>query len=101
MKAYGGADAYIRVFLTSALIIGEWSASRPRRFTTGERCPGDHWIGCWVGPRTGLDDVKKIKSRSYLDSNSEPSVVQPVANRYIDCDIPAPLGYERVLKFRI
>jgi hypothetical protein len=41
------------VFLTSALVGGEWSASRPGRFT-----PGTHWIGGWVGPRTGLDGVE-------------------------------------------
>jgi hypothetical protein len=28
MKTYGGVDVYIHVFLTSALIRGEWSASR-------------------------------------------------------------------------
>jgi hypothetical protein len=22
---------------------------------------GTHWIGCWVGPRAGLDHVEKIK----------------------------------------
>jgi hypothetical protein len=33
----------------------EWSASRPCRFTPGERAPGTHWIGDWVGPRAGLD----------------------------------------------
>jgi hypothetical protein len=33
MKAYGGVDIYIHVFLTSALVGGEWSASRPGRFT--------------------------------------------------------------------
>jgi hypothetical protein len=27
----------------------------------GERTPGAHWIGSWVGPRAGLDDVEKIK----------------------------------------
>jgi hypothetical protein len=45
MKAYGGVDVYIHIFLTSALIGGEWSASRPGRFTPGERAPFTHWIG--------------------------------------------------------
>jgi hypothetical protein len=36
-------------------------ASRPGRFTPGKRDPGTHWIGGWVGPRTGLDDVEKRK----------------------------------------
>jgi hypothetical protein len=39
MKAYGGVDALIHIFLTSALAGGEWSASRPGRFTPGEK-PG-------------------------------------------------------------
>jgi hypothetical protein len=43
------------------LVGGEWSASRPGRYTPGERAPGSHWIGGWVGPRTGLDDVEKRK----------------------------------------
>jgi hypothetical protein len=25
------------------------------RFTSGERTPGTHWIGGWVGLRAGLD----------------------------------------------
>jgi hypothetical protein len=29
MKAYGGVDVYIHILLTSALVRGEWSASRP------------------------------------------------------------------------
>jgi hypothetical protein len=45
--------------LTSALVGGEWSVSRLCRFTTGERAPGTYWIGGWVGPRNGLDDVEK------------------------------------------
>jgi hypothetical protein len=36
--------------LTSALDGGEWSASRPGRFTPRERAPGTHWIRGWVGP---------------------------------------------------
>jgi hypothetical protein len=61
MKAYGGVEVYIHVFLTSALVGGEWSASRPCRFTPGERDPGTHWIGGWVGPKAGLDDVERRK----------------------------------------
>jgi hypothetical protein len=61
MKAYEGVDVYIHVFLTSALVGGELSTSRLGRFTPGERAPGTHWLGGWVGPRTGLDDVEKIK----------------------------------------
>jgi hypothetical protein len=44
MKAYGGVDVKIHIFLTSALVGGEWSASRPGRFTPGERAPGTHCI---------------------------------------------------------
>jgi hypothetical protein len=40
---------------------GEWSASRPGRFTPGEKAPGTHWIGGWVDPRSGLDNVEKRK----------------------------------------
>jgi hypothetical protein len=49
---------YIHIFLTSALVGGEWSASRPGRFIPGERAPGTHWIGGWVDPRSGLDDAE-------------------------------------------
>jgi hypothetical protein len=61
MRAYGGVDIWIHIFLTSALVGGEWSASRPYRFIPGERGPGTQWIGGWVGPRAGLDDVEKRK----------------------------------------
>jgi hypothetical protein len=46
-------------FLTSALVGGEWSVSRPDRFTPGERAPSTHCIQGWVDPRAGLDDVEK------------------------------------------
>jgi hypothetical protein len=35
----------------------EWSASRLCRFIPEETALGTHWIGGWVGPRAGLDDV--------------------------------------------
>jgi hypothetical protein len=56
MKAYGGVDVEIHIFLTSALVGGEWSDSRPGRFT-----PGTHWIGGWVNLRASVDDVEKGK----------------------------------------
>jgi hypothetical protein len=62
MKAYGGVDVQIQIFLTSVLAGGEWSASLPGRITTGERDPGTHWIGGWVDPRASLDHVEKENS---------------------------------------
>jgi hypothetical protein len=35
MKTYGGVDVEIQVFLTSVLVGGEWSASRPGKFIPG------------------------------------------------------------------
>jgi hypothetical protein len=61
MKAYGEVDVQIHIFLISALAGGEWSASRPGRITPGERDLCTHWIGGWVDPRSGLDDVEKRK----------------------------------------
>jgi hypothetical protein len=61
MKAYGGVDVYIHIFLTSALAGGESSASCPGPFSPVETAPGTHWIGGWVGPRAGLDDVENRK----------------------------------------
>jgi hypothetical protein len=59
MKTYGGADVWTHVFLTSAVVGGEWSASRSGRFTLRERAPGTNWIGGSLGPRAGLDDMEK------------------------------------------
>jgi hypothetical protein len=48
-------------FLTSALAGGEQSDSCPGHFTPWERAPSTHWIGGWVDPRAGLDNVEKRK----------------------------------------
>jgi hypothetical protein len=69
--------------LTSALDGGEWSASRPDRFTSRKRAPGTHWIGGWVGSRAVLDAVVKEKIPSpRRESNPRTPIVQPVAQRY-------------------
>jgi hypothetical protein len=56
MKAYRDMVVYMHIYLTSSLAVDEWSASHPCRFTTGI-----NWIGSWVCPRAGLDDVEKRK----------------------------------------
>jgi hypothetical protein len=71
--------------VTSALDGGEWSASRPGRFTPKERAPATNCIGGWVGPRAVLDTVVKRKiPSSRRESNPRPPIVQPVAQRYTD-----------------
>jgi hypothetical protein len=57
MKAYLGWRYSSTHSLTSALDRGEWSASRPCRFTPRESAPGTHWRGGWVGPRVVLDAI--------------------------------------------
>jgi hypothetical protein len=56
MKAYWGSGGIAPRILTSAQDGGEWSASRPGRFTPWERALGTHRIGGWVGPRAGLEN---------------------------------------------
>jgi hypothetical protein len=88
MKTYGGVDVYIHVFLTSAIVGSQWS--HLGRCTSGRKtAPGTHWIGGQMAPRTGLDDVEMIEILIlYRDSNSDPSVVQPVTSRHMDYAIP-------------
>jgi hypothetical protein len=48
--------------------MGEWidfldlgTSWRCGRFTLEERAPGTHWLGGWVDPRAGLEDLEKRK----------------------------------------
>jgi hypothetical protein len=61
-----------RIFLTSALAGGEWSASRPGRFTSEDRAPGTHWIRGFGNPRAALDDVEKRKFLTLLGLELRP-----------------------------
>jgi hypothetical protein len=85
MKVYGEWRYSSTRSLTSALDEGEWSASRPGRFTPRERAPGTHWIGGWLGPRAVLDAVVKRKFPA-PGGNRIPRtpIVQPVAQRYTE-----------------
>jgi hypothetical protein len=91
MRAYGGVDVSIHIFLTSALLGGEWSASRPGRFIPGKELPVPivQEVGWTPGPV--WTTWRSNNSWPYRDSNLNLSVVQPVASRYTDCAIPAIL----------
>jgi hypothetical protein len=53
----------------------------PAALTPRQRALCTHWIGGWVGPRGGLDDVEKSVC-SCQESNPDSSDVQPVALHY-------------------
>jgi hypothetical protein len=72
-----------------ALDKGEWSASRPGRFTPGERAPGTHWIGDCVGLRAGLDAMEKRKS--LVPATNQTPTLQSEACHYIDREPPVVL----------
>jgi hypothetical protein len=66
-------------FLTSALDGGEWSTSRPGRFTPSERNPSTNWMGACVGPSAGLETVEKEKNLSTAVNRKfsfQPTVIQ-------------------------
>jgi hypothetical protein len=74
------------LFLTSALGGSEWSALRPpAALCLGERTPGTHCTGGWVGPRAGLDtEVRGKILCPCRGSNPGRPVVQSVVRHYTD-----------------
>jgi hypothetical protein len=82
MKAFEGMNVYFQVFLTSALVRGEWLASRSVRFTPGEISPRCNRIGGWVDHRTDLDEVENRKFLTLPGLEILPSVAQPLASCY-------------------
>jgi hypothetical protein len=75
-------DVEIHIFLTSALLGGEWSTSPPP--------PHTHWIGDWVGPRASLDVVEKRKFLTLPGLKLPPLALQYIASHCTDCAIPSP-----------
>jgi hypothetical protein len=62
---------------------------RPR-FTPGERTPGTHWTGGWVGLRAELDQT--LKQKFFASDGDQTPVVQSVVKHYTDWATPA-IGY--------
>jgi hypothetical protein len=50
-------------------------------FTPGERTPGTHWTGSWVGPRSGLDPKARRKILSPLPGIEPRSPGRPVRSQ--------------------
>jgi hypothetical protein len=73
-----GAVSYS--FLTSALDGGEWSDSRPGRFTPRERATGTHWKGGWVGPSAVVDAIVKRKIPSPLRKSNSKNPDRPACS---------------------
>jgi hypothetical protein len=60
------------------------SVTRRPRFSPGERTPGTHCTGGWVGPSAGLDTEARGKIlRLCRRSNLDHPVVQPVARHWL------------------
>jgi hypothetical protein len=90
MKTIGGSLYIDPRFLISTLDGGEWSVSRPSRFTPrGKRLryPLDR------GPEPVWTAWRSENSGPYPDSSSDLSVTQPVASRYTDCALTETYMY--------
>jgi hypothetical protein len=77
MKAYGGVDVYIHVYLTLALAGGEWLASRPGRFIPGKRAP-------WYSLDTRLGRPQNRSGR-----RGEEKILDPTGTRTLNPGRPA------------
>ena len=63
MKAQRGNRGISTLSLTSALDGGGWLTPCPEHFTPGEKRPGTHCTGGWVGPKAGLNGCGKPRPR--------------------------------------
>jgi hypothetical protein len=59
----------------------------PAALPPGKEPPGIHFIGRWMDPRAGLDDMEKWRFFTLPGFElTLPVVVQPVASRYTDSE---------------
>jgi hypothetical protein len=87
METCGWVDVWIHVFLTSALVEGEWLVSRPGRFIPGERASSTHWIGSWVGPGAGLGLIIMFMAlQLFVGLSPLLQFLDPVHSRYDSLD---------------
>jgi hypothetical protein len=64
--------------------------ARPR-FTPGERTPGTHCTGGWVGPRAGLDteDRRRYEQYNVTEDKTQPGLTVP----YMYCTLTTECIY--------
>jgi hypothetical protein len=55
VRTYKRVDIHLTTLLTLELDGGKWSASCLTDSDVCERAPSTHWMGGWIGLRTGLD----------------------------------------------
>jgi hypothetical protein len=75
-------DVHIHVFLTSALVGNEWSASRSCRFTPGERAPRYP-----LGRRLGVSQSRSGRYgevRILVSTGTRTPIPRPVSSRCLD-----------------
>jgi hypothetical protein len=72
VKAYVELEAYLHLFLTSALDRFEWSTSRLGRFT-----PRGKELFCTLNK--GLDGPQRWAEKSFALAGMEPGIFEPVA----------------------
>jgi hypothetical protein len=84
MKMYRKVDVYIHIFLTSALVGGEWSSSRPAALPPG-RSPRYPFYRRFGGPQSRSGRYGEVKMFDPTGTQIPALlVVQPVASRYTD-----------------
>jgi hypothetical protein len=90
-------------FLTSALDGGEWSASRPGRYTPGDMAPGTHWIWGWGGSqsrskRCGEEKILLLPGIDPRPTNSQAVAIPTELSRLLLCFLVFRLNIYRILK---
>jgi hypothetical protein len=80
--------------LTSVLDGGEWSASRPDRFTPGKRVPDTHWMGGHHGPSRRCGEEKNLLPLP----RTEPQFLDRLARSLLLYRFNYPGSTDRVVK---
>jgi hypothetical protein len=84
MKAYGGSGYMDPDFLDLG-ISWRWSASRPCCFSPQGKSPRYPLDRSWVATEPVYTTWRRNNCWPYRESNSDPSVVQPVASLFLRC----------------
>jgi hypothetical protein len=77
-------------FLIRHLIGGEWSASRPGRFTPGLRVLSTNWLGGWVAPRAVWTRWWREELPSFSQPGTESRSFIQKSSHYTDRATAAP-----------